>query len=832
MDSKEILHQYAIGAIKSADALHELEKLQSDTSSFQKLREASMARKVAGFLCRYNQFNAGIASERDLCLNIRDIVLTLGRIKLNERIYKVVRDFGAPFDLICEDDFTVSCLLKTPEWLVPDNYIRDVYEMRVNNSDFVYSYSAGDKNLRDCTIFNEYKSFEQKTAVQTAINLPVGQTLLISQPTGGGKSLVTQMLASTSSGLTLVIVPTVALALDQYYAANRNLRSNEGIFCYRGEQTAEERSAIIKAVKNKTAHILFSSPEAIFKNLELYRLLDQSATDQYLNNVVIDEAHVVPDWGVFFRPDFQIFSIVLKKWRKLSDGSLRTFLLSATLSDDVVETLFALFGSEKGNVQVRCDALRQEPRFYFYSTKSKKEQDNKTSEAIRLLPKPMVVYVLEPREAKGLQKQLKNEGYHNIPVFTGETKESERDKVLNGWKNNEYDVVIATSAFGIGVDKPNVRTIIHACCPENLSRYYQEVGRGGRDGLPSISLFMPYQSKTDKNADVQRALGLVNKRVLTVEKAVIRWSSMLSNPNAMVDYDNCILDTSTAPYSMSEDEAEYAGNMNVAWNINLLLFLHRIGYIDLTDASYIPEKKAYSVKVKLIRTDILANQELLSKELQEPRKSEYDSQMSGYYAIRDLVQSPKSKCWGRAFKKLFPLAKEVCNGCPCDPKGRITTDSIFKLRAPISISLDTSIPSIKLRRNMGQFSEMVVRRNNKGPLTKEELQMVSNAASDNALGCMVIPNRLIKSIQFDGTLLTYEEFYFAVQNTPYMFSKGLLCAFESDINANSTLYRHINSLETKGYKVVLFCNENEVITSNGRTLKNALDGYAISLDRF
>ena len=115
---------------------------------------------------------------------------------------------------------------------------------------------------------------------------------------------------------------------------------------------------------------------------------------------------------------------------------------------------------------------------------------------------------------------------------------------MTGWKNHEFDVVVATSAFGIGVDKPDVRTVIHACCPENLSRFYQEVGRGGRDRLPSLSLFLPYQSRYDSEGDVRRALGLVNKRVLTVERAVIRWNSMLNSPSTFIDGDECVLNTS------------------------------------------------------------------------------------------------------------------------------------------------------------------------------------------------------------------------------------------------------------------------------------------------
>ena len=178
--------------------------------------------------------------------------------------------------------------------------------------------------MKKHTIFSQYKSFEQKIAVHTALNLPDGYTLLVSQPTGGGKSLVTQMLSSVSDGMTLVIVPTVALALDQYHAAQNNLNDSAEIYCYRGDQTSENRVAIIKAIKEKKTRILFTSPEAIFKNSELCKLLESSAQKGFLKNVVIDEAHVVPDWGVFFRPDFQIFSIALRKWRNVSNCTLRS----------------------------------------------------------------------------------------------------------------------------------------------------------------------------------------------------------------------------------------------------------------------------------------------------------------------------------------------------------------------------------------------------------------------------------------------------------------------------------------------------------------------------
>lgn len=838
MDSKEILQQYIVGAMKSKSAIAELEKNLADTSTLSKMKEAARARYVIGFIRRVIQFKCEEASVKDLCLNIRDLVLVLGRVRLTEKLYNAVREYGPEFDLICENDLQVSCLHHIPDWLEPQQHIEDVYALRHDDDIELECASSGDTTLAKHTGFKAYKSFEQKVAVHTALNLPNGHTLLISLPTGGGKSLVTQLLSSVSNGLTIVIVPTVALALDQYHAAQHNLIENTEIYCYRGEQSEAERVTIIKALKDKKARILFTSPEAILKNSELHRLLDAAAESHYLTNVVVDEAHVVPDWGVFFRPDFQIFSIILKKWKRKSDDFIRTFLLSATLSDDVVDTLFALFGSEGKNAQVRCDALRQEPRFYFHSAKSKKEQDDKTIEAIKLLPKPMVVYVLEPREAKDLQKKLRQVGYKNIPVFTGETKEADREVVLTGWKNHDFDVVIATSAFGIGVDKPDVRTIIHACCPENLSRFYQEVGRGGRDRLPSLSLFIPYQSRYDSEGDVRRALGLVNKRVLTVERAVIRWKGMLENPAAMIDADECVLNTAATPATMTDEEAEYAGNRNVAWNVNLLLFLHRTGFIDLTDASYVfdtksnPPQKYYTVTIKLLQPDILNDDDRLTEALTEPRAREYESQMAGYRIMSELVSSPKSLCWGRVFRHLFPLAREVCNGCPADPEGRITTDETYKLRTNPNIKLLPARPSRRLDRNMGSYNEMIISRPSNGPCSADEVAEVAEKASQNDIGVLVVPNRLADKIMYDGLLLNYDEFYYAVAHCPYFFAKGVVCIFDGDTGTNFSLYKNLGKLDAYGYRKILYCNENTVVANGGKTIREYSDGYPIPIQKF
>ena len=171
---------------------------------------------------------------------------------------------------------------------------------------------------------------EQKLAVYSAIQLPDDYTLMVSLPTGGGKSLITQLLSAVEQKLTLVVVPTVSLAKDQYLQAISSL-VDEGaknrVFCYRADSNND---AIISGIKNKTARLIFTSPEAIIKSDRFNNELRKAATDQFLHNVVVDEAHIVPDWGVYFRPDFQIFSVVLSEMKKASGRYIRTYLLSAT----------------------------------------------------------------------------------------------------------------------------------------------------------------------------------------------------------------------------------------------------------------------------------------------------------------------------------------------------------------------------------------------------------------------------------------------------------------------------------------------------------------------
>ena len=219
------------------------------------------------------------------------------------------------------------------------------------------------------TGYSEFKSIEQKIAVHGALRTPEGYTTLVSLPTGGGKSLITQTISYQDNGLTIVIVPTISLAIDQVRAAKKAICSEQvekEVFCY---HSGENPTPILLAIQQKTARMLFISPEALLNNKNFVEGIRKANAERYLKNIVIDEAHIVVDWGSQFRVDYQC----LESWRRLllqSNPSIRTFLLSATYEKRSIDILKNLFSQGGKWIEVRCDALRHEPHYILINAKS------------------------------------------------------------------------------------------------------------------------------------------------------------------------------------------------------------------------------------------------------------------------------------------------------------------------------------------------------------------------------------------------------------------------------------------------------------------------------
>lgn len=506
------------------------------------------------------------------------------------------------------------------------------------------------------TGFKHFKSMLQKLAVYGALNTPDGYTTLVALPTGGGKSLITQMLAYQSDGLTVVVVPTVSLADDQLLAAKQIIKRNntdQEIFAYRSGASI---MPILNAIQKKTARLLFISPEALMNNQAFDEVIKVANKQHYMKNIVVDEAHLVVDWGASFRVDYQC----LEAWRKkllLTNPSIRTILPSATFENKCIDVLKKLFSDGKDWIEVRCDALRHEPRYILLKAKSYKDKDKKTIELVQKLPHPMIIYVARPDDAERIKVLLAENGINNVYTYTGITNRNQREQLLKDWKADRFAIMVATSAFGVGVDKPDVRTVLHLYIPQNPNAYYQELGRGGRDQLPCLSIMCIYPD------DLQIAFQRINKRVMTTEKIAGRWDSMYNNKSSIRDGAIIHINTAIKPNYHTKDEW---GDMPVSdadmnWNIYVLLLFRRYGLIDIIDITN--DKGIYTFSI-VINNELLLNEsDNQTKLLEQIRADEWNYYNDAYLTMKHAIQKSKNDCWSQMFFDTYDKVYEFCAGC-------------------------------------------------------------------------------------------------------------------------------------------------------------------------
>jgi superfamily II DNA/RNA helicase len=429
--------------------------------------------------------------------------------------------------------------------------------------------------------FTTYVTPGQREAVRSAFLVPPGETLVICLPTGSGKSFVAQapvLARGLEGGLCLCIVPTTALAIDQARQTLRMLAPQlptgaRPILAWRSGLSAEEKAEIKSAIREGRQGILYCSPEAMTG--ALLPSIYIAARAGLLDYLVIDEAHLVSQWGDGFRPAFQMVAGIRRGLLRECPGpGFRTILMSATLTAEAVDTIDTLFGPPEAIQMVSSVHIRPEPQYWMCREDDDTIKQEKVLEAIRHAPRPVILYVTKRADARAWCKRLKAAGHQRVEMFHGETPDADRDRIIGEWARNEIDVVVATSAFGVGIDKSDVRTVIHAAVPETVDRFYQEVGRGGRDGATSGSLLIY------SNRDLGVAERIGTPSLISEDLAFERWDAMVRNARPL-DEVGLRLEVSlaTVPKRLRQ-QTEY----NAAWNMRTIILMARAGMLEL-DAS-------------------------------------------------------------------------------------------------------------------------------------------------------------------------------------------------------------------------------------------------------
>lgn len=336
----------------------------------------------------------------------------------------------------------------------------------------------------------------QKKAISNAVGQ--GNTLCI-MPTGGGKSVIYWMSAIELGGITLVVSPLTALIEEQ--SAKLKAHGYETLIIGGGKK----ESAQVKELSAFAHHIVnprfvFASPEKFATDGYFEYCLKQRKSEITL--MVIDEVHCVSQWGVSFRPFYKRIPDFLN--RVFGDNDwCRVLALTATLNPMELKDICQNFRIEQQNIIKDTLLMRSEIQLHVKKFINEAEKESYFWELLeRHRDEKTLVYLYRKKGERGVagltQKAIEN-GY-KAAEFHGDMNSRERMQIIEQYRSNEIKLVIATNAFGMGIDIPDIRNVIHFMIPESAEQYYQEVGRAARDGFGANA----YLLYSNKNIDVKR----------------------------------------------------------------------------------------------------------------------------------------------------------------------------------------------------------------------------------------------------------------------------------------------------------------------------------------
>ena len=546
--------------------------------------------------------------------------------------------------------------------------------------------------------FSHYRTPGQMEAIRATLGQPEGTTLTINLPTGTGKTLAILAPALTYPGTTIVIVPTTALAIDQEKRLQDLLStstSHTERFAYHGGLSKEEKEEFKTALVSGFKKVVFTSPEALLDSLhsQIVHLSD----NRQLRALVIDEAHIVDEWGTGFRSEFQLASgfrrWLIKRQSELGHPRLRTILLTGTLTSSSLETLHTLFGEDGQHEVVASMGTRPEISYWRTESVDSEKRRERLVETLKNAAMPCIVYVTRRTEdmntnpsenVRDLKDFLVSQGFTRTASIDGGSTTAEKEYVIAEMPHAfgsvpNVDITVANSAFGLGIDIEGLRTVIHVCVPETVERFYQEAGRAGRDGRYATHIWMPSEQ------DWKLAEEMANKRTLTRPTAESRWNSMYASKRNLKG-NTYSLDTRATHGNIKNGDTD----LNTAWNNRTITMMARARMLEIEMLEPpTSEPNATEAEVNKLFEDFRKRVSIRSVDLTDSGWSKFESvrkrQMN---ADQSSVSGIKSlglqQCMNEVFQKTFTIdefptgvissqpvrSQYACAGCPiCRKQG-------------------------------------------------------------------------------------------------------------------------------------------------------------------
>ena len=299
-----------------------------------------------------------------------------------------------------------------------------------------------------------------------------GQDTFALMPTGGGKSVCFQIPAIMNQGICLVISPLVALMKDQ--VANLQKRDIKAI-ALTGGIRSEEMIDLLDNCQFGNYKFLYLSPERLQSDWILERIKNLP-----INLITIDEAHCVSQWGHDFRPAYLKISSL-----KIHFPKVPFLALTATATSKVKEDIINELGLHNPQIFEKSFA-RENIAYMVFEVEDKLFR---IEQILKKNPQPSIIYVRNRKSCLDVSGQLQSLGF-KATYYHGGLSSKEKDKNMQLWMNDEVQIIVATNAFGMGIDKSSVKTVIHIQLPENLENYYQEAGRAGRNGEKAFAVLL------------------------------------------------------------------------------------------------------------------------------------------------------------------------------------------------------------------------------------------------------------------------------------------------------------------------------------------------------